>query len=138
MAKVEVQGLRELGERMKKLSLDVALKASRSATNAAAQVIKKEAISNVPVDTGNLKKNIIVRRAKQPDLTSLHLVLVREGKLTKKQKGSGIQDAFYWRFVEFGTVKTPPQPFMRPAFDTKKGQALDAMTAQLKKRIDKA
>jgi HK97 gp10 family phage protein len=138
MAKVEVQGLRELGERMKKLSLDVALKASRSATNAAAQVIKKEAISKAPVDTGNLKKNIIVRRAKQPDLTSLHLVLVRSGKLTDKQKGSGLQDAFYWRFVEFGTVNAPPKPFMRPAFDTKKGQALDAMTAQLKKRIDKA
>lgn len=136
MAKVE--GLRELGERMRKLSSDVARKASRSATNAAAQVIKKEAISNAPSDTGNLKKNIIVRRVKQPDLTSLHVVLVRSGKLTEKQKTTGLQDAFYWRFVEFGTVKMGPRPFMRPAFDEKKGQALQAMTTQLKKRIDKA
>lgn len=140
MAKVEVKGLRDLGVRLSRLSSDVANKACRSATNAAAQVVKKPAISKAPSDTGNLKKNIIVRRIPkgETNLTSEHIVTVRQGKLTDKQKQRGIKDAFYARFVEFGTVKASPKPFLRPAFDENKSKAVTAMADKLKQRIDKA
>ena len=45
------------------------------------------------------------------------------------------QDAFYARFVEFGTVKMAARPFMRPAFEAKKGEAVDAIKAYLERRI---
>lgn len=134
---VKIAGLREFGERMKALGSDVAKKVARSATNAAAQTIKKPAIAKAPSDTGNLKKNIIVRRIPETKLTSEHIVTVRQGKLTEKQKSKGLQDAFYARFVEFGTVKMGPRPFLRPAFDENKTKAVDAMVKRIKQRIDK-
>lgn len=136
---VKIAGLREFGERMKALGSDVAKKVARSATNAAAQTIKKPAIAKAPSDTGNLKKNIIVRRIPNSEtkLTSEHIVTVRQGKLTEKQKSKGLQDAFYARFVEFGTVKMGPRPFLRPAFDENKTKAVDAMVKRIKQRIDK-
>ena len=39
---------------------------------------------------------------------------------------------------EYGTVKMPAQPFMRPAFAQEKGFAVQAIRETLKKRIDKA
>lgn len=138
---VRVDGLKELGEALSLLSTDIQNKIARAATNAAAQVIKNEAIRRAPSDTGNLRKNIIVKRlpaGEASPLTSQYMVTVRQGKLTKKQAGSGLQDAFYGRFVEFGTVKMPPRPYLRPAFDQKKTDAVDAMKPRLKQRIDKA
>lgn len=59
---VKVEGLRELGERMRSLSEAVNKKISRAATAAAAGVIKKAAQQKVPVETGTLKKGIVVKR----------------------------------------------------------------------------
>lgn len=138
---IKVEGLRELGQTFKTLSYDIQKKVARAATNAGAQIIKRSAQSKVPVDTGNLKKNIIVKRilpAEASPLTSQSIVTVRQGKLTEKQKGSGLEDAFYGRFVEFGTVKMSPRPYLRPAFEQNKVAAIDAMKSRLKDRIDKA
>lgn len=33
---------------------------------------------------------------------------------------------FYGRFIEFGTVKMRPRPFMRPAFDEQAGDVIEA------------
>ena len=137
---VKVEGLRELSAAMRDLAQNVQNNIARSATNSAAQVVKKAAISKAPNLTGNLKKNIIVRRLPKAEsaLTSEHIVTVRRGRLTVKQKAAGITGAMYAGFVEFGTVKMPARPYLRPAFDQTKTQAVDAMAAQLKKRIAKA
>ena len=41
-------------------------------------------------------------------------------------------------FQEYGTVHHGPQPFMRPALDQGKSQAIEAMKKKIKERIDKA
>ena len=41
-------------------------------------------------------------------------------------------DPFYWRFIEFGTSKMRAQPFMRPAFESKKEPAVRAAVARFK------
>lgn len=140
---VEVKGLRELGERMRSLAQEVNLKIARSATNAGAQLVKKQAIANAPawpvahmlegvlVPPGNLKKNIIVKRIAKSALTSEHIVTVR-GKR---------KDAFaarYGRLVEFGTVKMAPESFLRAAFEQEKGFAVGAIKDKLSDGIDKA
>ncbi len=136
---VEIKGLRQLGEAMRTLSADVSKKVARAGTAAAAQVIRKSAISKAPVETGNLRKNIILKRlpASETRLTSEHIVTVRRG-VTKKQKQAGLNSADYARFLEHGTVHMPAQPFLRPAFDQNKGQAVVAMASRIKARIDKA
>lgn len=43
----------------------------------------------------------------------------------------GKSGAPYWRFVEFGTQKMAPRPFMRPAFDTQKEAALATIISSI-------
>ena len=77
------------------------------ATRAAAVAIQKEAKLNVPVDSGNLKKNIAVKKASRRNTEQGHTkyhVYVRP-------------KAFYGMFVEFGTSKQVAQPYMRPALN---------------------
>lgn len=136
---IKVDGLADLGARMKGLSKDVNTRIGRAATAAGAGVIRKSAQAKVPVDTGNLKKNIIVKRIPQGEssLTSEHIVTVRQGKLTDKQKGAGLQDAYYGRFVEHGTSKMPARPYLRPAYDQDKQKAVDAIKARIEARLKK-
>jgi HK97 gp10 family phage protein len=47
------------------------------------------------------------------------------------------RDSYYWRFVEFGTSKMSARPFMRPAFDGNKLEALNRIKEYLTARIDK-
>ena len=137
---VKIEGLSELGARMKTLTSDVNNRIARAATAAGAVVIRNAAQQKVPVDSGNLKKNIIVKRLPKGEapLTSEHIVTVRKGKLTSKQKGSGLKDAYYGSFVEYGTAKMPAQPFMRPAYDQNKEKAAEAIKDRIRKRIEKA
>ena len=45
--------------------------------------------------------------------------------------------AFYWRFLEFGTSKMAAKPFLRPAFEAKTGQAIEATRIYLANRIER-
>jgi len=67
-------------------------------------------------------------------------VTVRQGKQYRNQgkKGNLSQDAWYWRFVEFGTVKMSAKPFLRPAFEGKKMEAVDAIKQRLAERVERA
>lgn len=140
---VHIEGLRELGERMRNLAADVSTRAARSATNAAAQVIKKEAVHNIEakhlIDTGSLHDAVIVKRipSGQSGLTSEHIVTVRTRR-TKRKTKTKQATAWWGGFAEFGTVKEQARPWLRPAFDTKKSDALDAMVDKLNSAITKA
>lgn len=132
----KVAGLRELGENMRQLSAEVALRVAGRMTNAGAQVIKKEAVQNIigspSVETGSLRDAVIVKKIpkSQTDLTSEHIVTVRgRGKIIArgKKKGQKETEAPHAGFIEFGTVNMPAEPFMRPAYDRKKLAAVDAM-----------
>jgi HK97 gp10 family phage protein len=142
--RVEVKGLRQLGEAMRALSADMAGRVARSATAAGAGLVKKRAVAivvaNPSIDTGALKGAIIVKRrpAKETRLSSEHLVTVRgRGKPTTK-KGRVINRAPHASKVEFGTVHMAPEPFLRPAFEQEKNNAMLKIRDTLKRRIDKA
>ena len=91
---------------------------------------------------GTLKRSVIMKHI--PEISSLtrqtFFVTVRHGKQYRKQgkKGNLSQDAWYWRFVEFGTVKMSARPFLRPAFDMKKHEAVTAIKTRLAQRIEQA
>lgn len=141
--RVQVKGLRELGAAMRALGDDMALKIARAATSAAAQPVKKKAIANViaspSVDSGSLKSSVIVKRLgkKESKLTSEHIVTVR-GRGKKKKDGTRQTEAPHGSKVEFGTVNMPAEPFLRPAFESEKGNALQAIQNTLRRRIDRA
>lgn len=52
-------------------------------------------------------------------------------------KGKTGETAFYWHMVERGTVKMPAIPFIRPAFDHNKDEAVERFKQKLGERIDK-
>lgn len=147
-----VLGLDELSKKLKEMPIKLAKNGLRAAVNAGAQVVYKEARARVPVDTGRVKKNIYKKqiREKSNNVQQTYYVGVRLGSggtyaktkanVRKGRVGKSYDTesrAFYWRFLEFGTSKLPARPFLRPAFDTKKTQAVDAMAKKLKERIDK-
>lgn len=121
---------------------------------AGARVIAKEAKVRAPVlaaptphrAPGTLKKNIrakAIRSKQSGQWEAVVGMLALSAKKTvafKAQTGQSGQanpdDPFYWRFIKFGTVKMAARPFLRPAFETRKREAADAIKAQLAKRIE--
>lgn len=145
---IEVKGLRELGLQLAALEKDIALKVARSAVNAGAQVIKKQAIQKAPVSTdpaltpevppGYLRDSIIVRRQRRTRATAEYAVTVRHKGAKAKARKDGVNPYQIGIFNEFGTVKMGPRPFMRPAFESGKEQALQQIVKRLQDRIAKA
>ncbi|MGS6551983.1 HK97-gp10 family putative phage morphogenesis protein [Escherichia coli] len=46
------------------------------------------------------------------------------------------RNAFYWRFVELGTINMPAHPFIRPAFDTTEELAAQIAIQRMNQAID--
>lgn len=142
-------GLRELQAALKQLPDNIARNVLRGAVNAGATVFRKEAQSKAPVYTGpvsqghpppgTLRRSIVQKQIKERSslLNQVFYVAVRKGKQYQKQgkKGNKSQDAYYARFVEFGTSRMPARPFMRPAFEGKKQEATQAIKDYLAARI---
>jgi HK97 gp10 family phage protein len=142
--RVEVKGLRELGKALKDLGNAVGLKIARGATAAGARVVRKQAVANIEaapsVRTGSLRDSVIVKRAGRGEssLTSEHLVTVRGRGKPYNKKGQRIARAPHAHLVEFGTVNMPAEPFLVPAYEQKKVDAVAAIAEQLAKGIDRA
>lgn len=128
--KYNISGAKELEDALKKLPDIAAKKVAQGAMRAGANVFKKAAQENVPVESGDLKKAIVVRQDKIGQSTVNYSV-----GITGKPR-------FYAHLVEFGTaphiIRPDKQkalsngrffveeihhpgarahPFLRPAFD---------------------
>ncbi len=141
---IKVEGLKELGEAFRRLTYDMQVRAGRSATGSAATPIKRRAIQNIKsspsVETGALSKSVIVKRLPKnqtPQGTSEHIVTVR-GRGKKLKSGRFQDSAPYASKVEFGTVHMPAEPFLRPALDSGKNEAIEAMKKSLERSIKRA
>jgi HK97 gp10 family phage protein len=128
MQEVQIKGLRELDQKLRKLPLIVQTKVLNTALAAGSRLIVKEAKARVPVVTGRVLKNITHGKKKNPKGATREVgVNIRR---TDKQA------PFYWHFVEFGTVKHPARPFLRPAFESKKREAVDLIKKKIAQRIE--
>ncbi|OOS03265.1 phage protein, HK97 gp10 family [Moraxella cuniculi DSM 21768] len=83
---------------------------------------------------GLLKKNI--RRGRlNKNSTNKNRAAIGIGVNVSGKTGSS---AFYWHMVEYGTKYHQAQPFLRPAFENNKEQAVERFKQQLDKNIKKA
>jgi HK97 gp10 family phage protein len=141
--RVRVDGLRQIGENMRKLSADVAGRVSRQGVNAGATLIKKAAKikirTNPSVETGSLEGAVITKKLPswQTPLTVEYIVTVRGRGKPYNKKGKKIDRAPHASKIEFGTVNMPAEPFLRPAFEAEKRHAVDAIADKLRQRIAK-
>lgn len=145
MIEVRVEGLAELRKALLELPVELHKGPLRAAVSAGAKVVQDKAIALAPEgETGTLKRSIYRTRSRQGSsaVQETAIVGVRSGKkFAEKQKKDGTttksRDAFYWRFLEFGTWDIKAGPFMRPAFDTTKAQQLEAIREKLASSIQR-
>ena len=144
-----IKGLSELSAALKELPNRIARNALRQSVARGAVVIRDEAKARAPVSTtppapgdplpGTLKRSIVIKHDKDRSIltSQTYVVAVRQGKKYRNQgkKGNRSQDAYYWRWVEFGTVKMAARPFMRPAFEAQKEAAVQEIARVLAERI---
>jgi HK97 gp10 family phage protein len=83
-----------------------------SAVAASTFAVTQRSRSLVPVDTGRLKNAI----------GSTRVVSGLQG-----QVGITDADAYYWRFVEFGTINMAARPFFRPAAEEERNVFIQRM-----------
>jgi HK97 gp10 family phage protein len=110
---------------------------------AGAEVLKEEVIARAPVRTGKLKKRgggdpKSRRRGEISSGVHIRGVNPRTGNSDNTMKANNPRNAFYWRFVEMGTVNMPPHPFIRPAFDVRQEQATEVAIRRMNQAIDEA
>jgi HK97 gp10 family phage protein len=159
---MRITGLDSTAKRLRMLPLALASTRGgpvRGALFAATKLIRDEARKLAPVGKGtplpgNLRRQIYAYRDRNPrsnGAVERYIISARTGrrKTTRRLRAFGAVgpqnkvkviggDAFYWRFVEFGTVKQKPQAFMRRAFEGHKVQAVRIFTVQLNRGIDRA
>lgn len=130
---VNVKGLAELEKGLIEMGRDVGMKGLTGATADGARIVRDKARSLVPVDTGNLKRNIVIskyKRVKDKDREARYAVVIRT-----KGKAGAKDNAFYGVFVERGTSKMAARPFMRPAWESKRQAAADTVISSIEKTI---
>lgn len=150
-SKVKITGLKELQKALKAMP-EAGKKAVLSrALSKAAKPVETHAELNAPWLTGdlaisvqtvirdNLRNKDAVLAVIGPAMTQYRQLKTpvpgRRGKSRTYQIGG--TPGVYGYFVEFGTSDTPARPFMRPAFEGNKGQALGIIKSELTAEVSK-
>lgn len=148
---IKLHGLTELKNTLKDLPTVLGEKVLRAALRAGAKPISDEAKNLAPVlkepdprrKPGTVKKNIVTRKSKKEKYgvyVGVKALKAKQIVAFKKKNGKSANnpdDPFYWVFNEFGTAKMPAAPFLRPAFESKKYDALKRFEDHAKKRVVK-
>lgn len=122
--RTKIIGDEELIRKFRELDRAMAGDVLEEAVLEGAELIREDASQRAPRKTGNLARNII-KETMQKD----------QGKATA---GVGPnKDAFYGLFVEMGTSKMDAQPFLFPAYESKKKEVKLAIRDKLREAIDR-
>lgn len=135
--KFKLEGLEQTVAAMGELSRATQRNAVRRTLQRAAEPTAALAARLAPVERGVLAFSVVVatqltRRHKAEQRNRASEVEVYVGP-------SGGQGALYYAsHQEFGTVVSPARPYMRPAWESTKGQALSMIISGLKTEVGKA
>lgn len=130
-----VAGGSDLSRHLALLPNSVSRSVQLAALKRGAEPIRDMAESLAPIDEQSgpphLADNIIIATARTSHLDA-------EGLFDKAAVYIGPAVKFFWGyFQEFGTVKQPARPFMRPAFDSQRGLSLQIIASELWASIKK-
>lgn len=93
---------------------------------AGAEVINKEIVKNAPKRTGHAKKFLKISKVSKEKGIKIVKIGISKGDNS---------EAFYLKFHEYGTSKMAARPFMRPAFERKRKEALEAAHKVIKEGL---
>lgn len=149
---VDLKGVDQVLELLRSLPPEVVSKRGgpvKAALRAGARVILREAALNLARatnslgqdearSTGLLLKNLVATRGKKPFGTKGERYLVRVRRKAYQRKGEVVTTLKTANLLEYGSSQQPPEPWLRPAFNTKAREAIDTATAELVRGLDKA
>lgn len=131
---VSIEGGEELRRKLGDLADAVAGDALLQAMMAGGEVVRREAIARAPQKEGTLRRNIVVRKSGRPKRDR---AAVSVGP--NRKAAHGIPLELGHRLVRNGKVvgHVAPRPYLRPALDSKKGEATKAVGDELRLQIRK-
>ena len=134
--KIRVEGLRELDRALGQLPRATGKNVLRRVGKKALEPVIENATSKVHVLSGLLQRSLNVstklskrqRRLNRPEVKGKDTIEIYAGAWATKRA----------HLEEFGTVKTDPHPFLRPAWDAENAGVLRTVKRELAIEIDKA
>lgn len=130
---VKVEGLKELERALRELPRATAKNVMKRVLIKAGTPVAEKAAAMAPVETGSLQKAVGIG-----------------SRLTRRQKSASPKQSAVEVYIgvgrslpqghmqEFGTVKLPPQPFLRPAWDGGQTAVLEDIKTLTWAEIEKA
>jgi HK97 gp10 family phage protein len=135
---IKIEGLKELDEALGEFPKATARNVLKRVAVKSLQPLITMARQLVPVRTGELRNSLkITTKLSKRQASIARREAAREGK-SFYQTYAGPSALPYAHMVEFGTSKMKAQPYMRPAWDATKHQALDIISKELEKEINAA
>ncbi len=145
MIKTNINGLKDLEKALTQISKEYGPKEGektlRQALRNSAKPVLEAAKENVPEKSGKLKKSLKIsvgkpnkqdkRRGATKDTVAV--ARVKAGN-TKKAELGGV---YYTHMVEYGTERSAPVPFLRPAIENESHRSREIFADELGKAIDK-
>jgi len=113
---IEIVRLTELEEKLSNLDVKLS-RALDEALKEIAEKIRDDAKGFVPVDTGALKKSIRIEKKGKLQVS----IVAGGGGVINPRTGREVD---YASFVEFGTSRMSPQPYMQPALEKNRDEIL--------------
>lgn len=126
-----ILGLKQLDKALKELPKATQKSVLRTAARRALKPIMQDARSRVHVDKGDLRDSIIISTKARNARTRRSLG--RSG--VRVWVGPSWPQGAHGHLEEFGTVKTPAHPFMRPSWDRGKDKVLDDFVKEISKGL---
>ncbi|HEY1089093.1 MAG TPA: HK97-gp10 family putative phage morphogenesis protein [Archangium sp.] len=145
-----LKGLEGLQAQLESVGEEMRTKLLRGAMRKAFAPVLEEAKARVPVDRGELREGLVMGTAKGRSDTEIAAgVMVVPNSTSHKQArmaaaafGEAQSDRLpaprYWHFIEFGTSRQAPQPFLRPALEANQQKVIDGLSTELRKKVRNA
>lgn len=135
---MRLEGLEQIVSAMEKMADDVKGDPLRASLRRGMTPVLEDAKQRAPQDSGRLERNILMRpippKDMPPGFTDGQEVFVRSSRRKSKDDET---NAWYWRFIEFGTRHMPARPFLRPAAEGKRRQAMQEFTDEMRKQMER-
>lgn len=130
MLEMKTEGFNELHQKLSELPQKLAVKVLVKAARKAFKPVLEDARGMVPKDSGALRDalKITVRRGRGDEPLRVGLKI---GAAKAGNAGSDIPPARRWHFIELGTAKLAPHPFLRPALERNKAAIIEALKTEI-------
>ena len=140
---MKVEGLQEILNAMEQIKDELKGDPLRASLRKGLTPIVDQAKANAPVDEGRLRDAIKTRPLPADDIPSGFSDGQELFVLSSRKKDPDAPDnAWYWHFVEFDSKTksgrvVPAKPFLAPAFDSKRREAVQAFITEMRAQLEK-